>query len=379
MRNELIFWFDQPPKISLGAYNYVSKKWTNDVIYVVDHPFGEHRKLINWDNSDYGDAKIIMLSEAGDEEKTISSIFENYPDAIHIMNGFASIIEGKIRNHIKKEGIKLVVTTEKPLGTRRSFTLQKWIRNRIAPIKYKRIYNEYKNFVDAVMPLGVLGKELFKSYGWPENKVFSYMYCIELQAIRKDERETDDIVHFLYVGRLNYKTRGLDVIMKAFDLLKEKNWTLDIVGGYGEKKEEVKKWADNKEQVFFRGPWPAKEVGSRMQEYDVYIAPTKADGWASQINEAINAGMGVIVTDEAVSDELIRESGAGKVVRAADYKAFYNAVHEVVLNPGLVNEWRKLARGYRSKIKGDVVGDYFISVLDFVFYDSKVQPRCPWL
>ena len=34
-RDELIFWFDQPPKVSKGAFNYVSKHWGNKVIFIV--------------------------------------------------------------------------------------------------------------------------------------------------------------------------------------------------------------------------------------------------------------------------------------------------------------------------------------------------------
>ena len=380
MRDPLIFWFDQPPKVSLGAYNYVAQNWGAEVIYVVDHQLGDHRKLINWNHTDYGKSKIIMLSEAEDENQTIREIFSAYPNALHIMNGFVSVIESKIRQYVQKDGIKLAVTTEKPLGSRRSFTFEKWIRNRITPIKYKRIYRQYRNYVNLVLPLGVWGKQLFESYGWPGDKVFSYMYCPVLQDTSpKAELAHEGVVRFLCVGRLNYKARGLDVLMKAFSQLEFDNWNLDIVGGYGEKKEEVKEWADQQEHVSFLGPWPADEVGKRMQDYDVYISPSKADGWQAQINEALNAGMGVIVTDEAVSDELITASGAGVVIRAADTKALQREVKKVLTQPALVKEWKRKAIQYRQYIRGEVVGQYLIDILVYSFYHRDKKPQCPWL
>ena len=379
-RDELIFWFDQPPKISLGAFNYVAKEWGNKVLYIADHDFGAHRKMIKWDNADYGNAEMIILSTLENPEEYIKGVFEKYPNAVHIMNGFYSSIGAKINPYIKKEGVKLAVHTEKPLGSRRGFTFEKWLRNLVTPIKYKKNYNEYKDWVDVVIPLGVWGKQLFESYGWSKEKVFSFMYCTPLQPVEDVADRNDGKVKILFVGRLNYKARGLDVLMKAFDKLPETdNWSLDIVGGYGEKKDDVKAWADSKKNVSFLGPWPADEVGKRMTEYDVYVTTSKADGWQAQINEALNAGISVICTDETVSDEMVTASGAGIVVRAADVKALHKALITAIDNPQLVKEWKEKAKEYRHRIKGDMVGDYLIDILDYTFYDKEERPSCPWL
>lgn len=379
-RDELIFWFDQPPKISLGAFNRVAEVWGNKVMYIADHDFGKHRKMINWDNSDYGNAEMVILSELENQDEYIKSVFAEYPDAIHIMNGFCSTIEAKLRPYVKKKGIKLAVHTEKPLGSRRAFTIEKGIRNFVTPFKYKKIYNEYKDYVSAVIPLGVWGKELFEGYGWDKTMVHSFMYCMALQPVNNENVSVHNKIKFLYVGRLNYKARGLDILMKAFDkLFEDESWQLDIVGGYGEKKDEVKAWADQKKNVSFLGPWPADEVGKRMAEYDVYVTSSKADGWQAQINEAINAGISIICTDETVSDEMVTASGAGIVVRAADAKALYKALMFAIKNPQTINEWKEKAKAYRHRIKGDVVGDYLVDILDYTFYDKKDRPKCPWL
>lgn len=380
MRDELIFWFDQLPKVSLGAFTYVANHWGSTVIYVVDHPLGAHRKMLNWGDGDYGKANIIKLYEEQDQEAFVKELFASHPQAIHVMNGFCSAIEGKIRPHVLKPGVKLAVMTEKPLGSRRGFTLEKWCRNRLTPLKYRRIYRQYRDAAAVVIPLGVWGKELFESYGWPEEKVFSYMYCPELRSVSGTSRATDpNQVRFLYVGRLNYAARGLDVLMKAFDRLENRNWHLDIVGGYGEKKDEIIQWADSRENVSFLGPWPSETVGVRMQEYDVYLCPTKVDGWNSQINEAINAGIGVIVTDEAVSDELVRASHAGAVVRAADVPAFSRALQSVLESPQTADQWKACAQAYRDRISTESVGNYFIDILDYSFGEKSQRPACPWL
>lgn len=378
--DELIFWFDQPPKVSKGAYNYVSRVWGNKVLYIADHPFGDHRKMIKWDDDDYGAAEQIILSELDDEETYIKEVFNKYPNAVHILNGFLSDISSKIYKYITRTNVKLAVVSEKPSITHRGITLKQQIRNVFTPIKYRKIYNKYRDYVDVLMPLGAWGKELFESFGWDSEKTFSYMYCPELRDIGGDtDIKVSLPVRLLYVGRFNYATRGLDVIMKALDGLKDEEWHLDLVGGYGDKKDEIVAWAENNPKVSFLGPWPAEKVGVQMKEYDIYMVPTKFDGWNSQINEVLNAGIATITTDEAVSDEMIEVSAAGKVVRAADVKQFGDAIKMAIHNPKIVEKWKLNARNYRHKIASDSVGEYFIEILDYTFYDKPERPICPWL
>lgn len=379
-RDELIFWFDQPPKVSLGAFNHVSQHWGNKVMYIADHGFGEHRKMINWNNSDYGDAELVILSDYPNKDEYIKEIFKKYPNAVHIMNGFFSDIEKQLRPYIQNENVKLVVHTERPFVAKRGFSAKQTIKNALLPIKYKICCKKYHSKVDALVVLGKLGKELFESYGWKKDKVYSFMYCPVLQEIdENNETAYPDKVSLLYVGRFNYATRGIDVLMEACKDISNTDWHLDMVGGYGDEADEIIEWANNHSNVSFLGTWPSDDVGKNMQKYDVYILATRADGWNAQLNEALNAGLGVICTDEAVSDEMVTASGAGIVVRAADAKALHEALETTVNNPELVKEWKEKAKAYRHRIKGDMVGDYLIDILDYTFYGKKEKPSCPWL
>ncbi len=379
-RNELIFWFDQPPHVSKGAFNYVSEHWGNKVIFIADHEFPEHRKLIGWDDAQYGAAEMVYLSKQENPDEYIRNIFEKYPNAVHIMNGFFSTIESKISPYVKKAGIKLAVHSEKPLVPRRGYSFKKWLRKTLIPIKYKKKYLEYKDYVAAVIPLGVWGKELFEESGWPQDKVFSFMYCPILKTLSLDgDVQMNDPMRFLYVGRLNYSTRALDVLMKSFEGLPTDSWHLDLVGGYGDKRDEVFAWAEKQKNVSILGVWPAHEVGIRMKDYDIYVTPTKVDGWNSQLNEALNAGISVITTNEAVSDEMIIAANAGMVVSAYSVSEFKTAVKTAIKKPEMVAQWKMNAKNYRHRIQCDVVGEYFMDILDYTFYNKTEKPQCPWL
>ena len=196
-RDQLIFWFDQPPHVSKGAFNYVSEQWGNEVLFIADHEFPEHRKMIGWDDGNYGCAEMIFLSRQENPEQYVKSVFEKYPNAIHVLNGFFSAIEGKISPYVKKEGVKLVVHSEKPFITRKARSVKQFIKNVLLPIKAKKSYREYKNYVKALIPLGVRGAEIFQNAGWEKEKVFSFMYCPILSELSIGDISVSTPIKFL--------------------------------------------------------------------------------------------------------------------------------------------------------------------------------------
>lgn len=376
-RNELIFWFDQPPHVSKGAFNYVSKHWGNKVIFIADHEFPEHRKLIGWDDGQYGAAEMVYLSKQENPDEYIKSIFEQYPNAVHVMNGFFSTIESKISPYVKKDNCKLAVHTERPFIVRKPETFRQICKNIWLPIKYKRKHHEYKNYVKALIPLGRRACDLFETAGWSEDTMFSFMYCPLLNKLPTQEPTVSTPLKFLYVGRFDKKR--MKPLQKAIENLHVDTWHLDMVGGYGNYAEEMKAWIEAQKNVSFLGKWDSSIVGEKMQEYDVYLLASKADGWNAQLNEVVNSGMAAIVTDESVSDELISASNSGIVVSTSNWKEFANAMEKAINNPDLVRTWKKNAIAYRHRIQGDIVGEYFMDILDYTFFGKTDRPQCPWL
>jgi len=294
------------------------------------------------------------------------------------VNGFDNPLVQLLKKHIKSSRYKVVFHSEKPTVTflgLKGLCQRTWI-----PLKYRAIYFEYRKVAKALITFGMYGKRVFESFGWEAERVFNYMYCPPEKAIRQNSpAAVSNEVKFLYVGRFNFRTRALDVLMEAIDSLTG-SFHFTLVGGYGENSNEVIDWATSREKVAFAGKWPSDEVGIRMSGYDVYVAPTRADGWNVQVNDALRAGLGVITTTEAVSDELITASGAGIVVPANDARALAKALQCAVDNPDKVYRWKEKALVYAPRISSEAVGNYFVEILDYLFITpDRNRPACPWL
>lgn len=377
MRDELFIWFDCPPKVSRGAFNYVSQQWGNSVYYIIKSNFRTERKLASWDSGGFGKASVNYLFQMDNPDYFVEQLFIKHPSAIHIINGLDSQIERLIRPHIHKPGLKVVFSSERPVSLGGFF--ESLIRKVYITLKYnfKRAY--YSKYVSALLPLGEKGRNVFLSFGWNPDVVFPFMYNPELPEIERfasNEKVPGECVHFLYVGRFSYRTKGVDMLMNATELLKG-NWHLDIVGGYGDKKNEIIDWANGNSNVSFLGTWDSSSVSEHLLQYDVVIVPTRFDGWNLLINEAINSGVGVITTNEAVSDEVITNSGAGIVVDCSA-SMIAETMQSVIDDVSLVKKWHELAIAYKSKISSKTVGNYLIDILDYVFYDNPVKPEKPW-
>ena len=379
-RNELIFWFQTPPKVEKGAFNYVSEYWGSKVIYVINNDFPEYRKATNWNDGDFGKAELIMLSECNDKSAEIARIFNQYPKAIHVLSGFKNDIAKKIKKHILKPDVNAIAIAER--NNMYGCFFEKTARKIWVEITYRIERRIFEPFIKAFFPMGKLGMRSYAHYGWSKEKMFPFMYnpvIHKKETTKKKETAVDRKIRFLYVGRFYFKTKGIDTLMRATEKLKG-NWQFDLVGGYGKDKDAVIDWANRQQNVNFIGSWQSQDVCTNMMQYDVVVVPSKYDGWNLLPNEAIYAGIGTIITDAAVSDELISTSGAGKVVPADNSKAMATAMQSVVDKPELVDEWKKKAEEYRHKILPKTVGEYFMDVLDYTFYNcGQSRPQSPWL
>lgn len=92
--------------------------------------------------------------------------------------------------------------------------------------------------------------------------------------------------------------------------------------------------------VKFLGAWPNQEIAKRLTAYDLIIVPSNLDGWNLHCNIAIKAGIGVISTDQAVSDELVTACKNGLVVPAGNRMEMKKAIQTVLDHPEILNRWK---------------------------------------
>jgi len=109
--------------------------------------------------------------------------------------------------------------------------------------------------------------------------------------------------NFLYVGRLT-AVKNLPFLINAFK--NRLDLTLNIVG-FGEQEEYLKSIAGD--NVNFLGAVDNKKLPQVYQENDVFILPSKSEVWGLVVEEALNNGLPVLISDRVgCGPEIINDS-----------------------------------------------------------------------
>lgn len=381
-KEKLIFWLPTYPEIMESLLLAVAD--TYDVqIFCLSGLLRERRDM--YANSRLGQAcRVQFVAEDADLSAYARPIIEENREAVHVFGGFLGRV-GAVMRLYHECGLKQgVVLTEKPsfVPVKRFNRAVRILKNIRARQVYGGAYRQVADAICGVMVTGQAGVKMLKSYGVPEGKLYPFMYThIDENSLREATvpTETGTSVRFLYVGRFEYLNRGMDSLINAFKDRQETNWTLDLVGGYGEAAEEVIRWAESTERVNYIGKWQSDEVIDRMRGYDVCVSPTRLDGWRIQVNQAIMAGIATLTTNEAVSDELVRASNSGMVVNAFRNRELRESVTQILKDPTVIAEWKANARAFAPRITNEAAATYFSEILQFSTSRKGGKPSCPWI
>lgn len=122
--------------------------------------------------------------------------------------------------------------------------------------------------------------------------------CGILNYIQQPPFEPRDEVHnFIYVGRLAPE-KNLEMLISVFNSLP--HLTLTIIG-FGPLEAQLKAIAGK--NILFTGAIPNKKLTSYYQKADCFILPSIREPWGLVVEEALNNGCPVIVSDKVGCNE----------------------------------------------------------------------------
>lgn len=379
---KIVFILPNYPEVMSSFLLALSKIVRVDIEIICLKKLLKEREIIYEQNELSKFIKIVFFDEQISFIDFINGIILDNLDSLVVFGGFFGRVGKALKLYHKNGGRNAVVLTEKPsvLPVKNFNKLIRFAKNIKSRCIYSSAYKKVETAIKAILVTGVKGVNQFKSFGIPEEKLYNFMYThideVDLPKITTNNEK----VRFVYIGRFNYLNRGIDNLIRAFNKIKLDNWTLDLVGGYGENAKEIISWANNCKNVSYIGAWKSNQVIANMRNYDICISPTRVDGWRIQVNQAIMAGIGTITTEEAISDELIKKSKSGIVVNAFNFNELYDAILYVLSNPSVIDIWKNNASNYKKYISNVKVASYVNKIFEYIsFEDIKEKPRCPWL
>jgi glycosyltransferase involved in cell wall biosynthesis len=207
-------------------------------------------------------------------------------------------------------------------------------------------------------PAGTPQAEYIRSFGVSASRIRIARLAVDVEAIQKVTHMpgrrtavrarlelTPDCVAILYVGRLE-PHKGIDDMMGAFaELVRVVPHVMLLIAGDGTLRGRIARAAAAMPSVRYLGRLTGDDLWEAYAAADIAVVPSRFEPWGLVVNEAMAAGLPIIVSDCVGSAaDLVREGSTGIVVPTACPSEFTRAMAELCMQPELRRSMGRRAR-----------------------------------
>src|SRR5690606_11941422 len=132
------------------------------------------------------------------------------------------------------------------------------------------------------------------------------------------------------------------------------------------------------DRVSWEGSVSSSAARKEMGNSDLFVLPSREDGWGAVVNEALMLGTPVICSNACGASDLIQHEWLGSVFPTENVSALAREIKKWVALGALDEGRRARSRNWADCISGESAAKYLISVLKHV-YRGEPRPNPPWL
>jgi glycosyltransferase involved in cell wall biosynthesis len=201
---------------------------------------------------------------------------------------------------------------------------------------------------------------------FPEPQKFSLPYCCNLDPFFAQPRhELENEVTFLFCGQM-IRRKGIDLLLNAFAKLER--CRLLLVGREAELPHLLESLQpDLRARIEYLGFQPPEDLPLTFSKADVFVLPSRYDGWGVVINQAAGAGLPVICSDQVGAGyDLVENDVNGKIFRAGDEDGLASALRHFAEHPEIIGPWGELSRLKAKSWTPQIAADKWAQAIEAV-------------
>jgi poly(glycerol-phosphate) alpha-glucosyltransferase len=196
-----------------------------------------------------------------------------------------------------------------------------------------------------IAAIGTFAEEDYRAR-FPEPRYFRIPYHCSLDAFLAAPRRprTDGRVVFLFCGQMIAR-KGVDLLFTAF-LRLPGSARLLLVGPEAQLPEFLAPLPPEvRERIEYAGFQDPENLPQFFARADVFILPSRYDGWGVVVNQALGAGMPIICSDMVGAGlDLVEEEVNGLRFPSGNAAALAECMQRFVHQPSLIDTWGKVSR-----------------------------------
>ena len=356
-----------------ASLDELARLWPGEVTGVWCSRISDARRRLGWAEPATKHLRHHYLaSEATQWKQEVRKLTDEHRDAIHVFSGIGAYAPATFGLSClsKRKAPYLGLIVEKPvmLGWRRY--LRHW--------KTKFYYRGHLDELGCIFAMGSVGMDYYSRLGFSATQLFPFFYQEDVPEA--SFRAPGEALRLVYAGQINYR-KGLDTLIRALPLFSGDLWTLTIYGDGPDREglEREVRLQGLADQVVFKGNTPASAFIGELSQYDLCIVPSRFDGWGMVVNEALQSGVPVLVSDRTGSSDLVRSSSAGAVFPVGDSRRIAELISERLMDHALLAKEKRAAVRFAPRIAPSVAAEYMRDTFRHVFLGEGDRPVATWL
>ena len=367
----VVFWqnilsFAQVPHLSALA-----AQPGTEVVWVVQEAITPDRVAQGWKVPDVPGVQVVI---APDDTLVARLVQERSAQSVHVFSGIH-------QDPVARKAFYLCVKTPAQIGLLNEPPFPGRLRDLISP-SFHRVHRLlYGRHIDFVLAIGSMAVDFYQSAGYPKGQVFPYGYFPPAPAGAQTAPSQAGPVQILYLGQL-IERKGVDILLNALETLKDLDWTVTLLGG-GDQQDALAVQARElgiAGRVTFQAPLENTLAMQKVEECDLFVLPSRHDGWGVVVNEALLRGVPVICSDRCGAADLLCEDWRGETFAAGSISSLADSLRRRITQGKRTPKDTQHIQDWSRCIQGPAVGKYLRAVIEYTKASkpSGARPVAPW-
>jgi glycosyltransferase involved in cell wall biosynthesis len=209
--------------------------------------------------------------------------------------------------------------------------------------------------------------------------LFPFCYSVEKPGSVTNGRTGSEQVILTFVGQLIPRKR-LDQLLRVLAAVRSTGWALRIIGD-GSERRALEKLADGLNllwKITFTGALDNGAVRNELANADLFVLPSRWDGWGAVVNEALMSGTPVICSSYCGAADLISNGMNGEIFKCGSAESLVDTLERWISKGPLSASSRADIMRWSKSIEGVTIARYFLQIMEFLDSENGERPRPPW-
>jgi glycosyltransferase involved in cell wall biosynthesis len=176
-------------------------------------------------------------------------------------------------------------------------------------------------------------------------------------------------VRLLITGNI-IPRKGHDLLIRMLADLKDLDWELRVVGaavdsGFKRRVDRMVRRYGLVDRVFYTGVLSGRDLSREYREADVFVFPSRYEGFGISLAEAIRAGLAFVAFSSGAIPEV--SGGRGLLIDEGDLDSFQRQLKRLISDPGFREQNARISRSLAAGLTTwRETGERFLRVIEKV-------------